>query len=327
METREQMREIIENLLASESVGLLTHVNPDWDCLGSCLALRTALRDRGVSCDIITDEPLSENMLCFGTQVSVYGGGELKYGCLCAVDCGEGSRLGRRARAFANHGKRLCIDHHHGGGPEGFAHLCYVDPDAPATGEIIYDMLKAADIPLTTEIAQWLYCAVSADTGSFKYASTTGHTLRIAAEIMDMGVNTAWLCEQLYDRKTFRQLKLQGEAINTVELHCGGKIATAYVTDEMYKKYGANNHDTEALASLPREIDSVVMSAFLSHRGPDEIRVNFRSKEDYDVRRAAVALGGGGHTRAAGCTLKFGDMDRALRTVVAEMEKVLKGES
>ena len=100
-------------------------------------------------------------------------------------------------------------------------------------------------------------------------------------------------------------------------------MATAYVTDEMYKKYQADSHDTEVLASLPREIDGVVMSAFLSHRGPDEIRVNFRSKEDYDVRRAAVALGGGGHMRAAGCTLKFGDMGAAVRTVVSEMEKII----
>lgn len=321
--TREQMKAVIDRLLSAKRVGLFTHVNPDWDCLGSCMALRTVLVERGAICDIIVDEPLSDNMRRFDVPVKVYGGGKPDYDCFCAVDCGEGSRLGRRARAFAEGSDRLCIDHHHGGGEGDFAGLCYVDQDAPATGEIIYDMLRAADIPVTKEIAAWLYCAISSDTGSFKYASTTGHTMRIAAEIMDLGVNTAWLCEQLYDRRSFRQLKLQGEAINTVELHLGGKIATAYVTDQMYQKYGADNHDTEALASLPREIDGVVMSAFLSHRGPNEIRVNFRSKEDYDVRQAAVALGGGGHTRAAGCTLKFGDMEKAVRTVVAEMEKLL----
>ena len=188
-------------------------------------------------------------------------------------------------------------------------------------------MLKNAGIPITAEAAAYLYCAISTDTGSFKYASTTGHTLRIAAEIMDMGVNTSHLCELLYDRKSFRQLRLQGEAINTVELHCGGKIATAYVTGEMYKKYNADNHDTENFANLPREIDGVVMSAFLSDRGPDGIRVNFRSKDGHNVRQAAVALGGGGHTMAAGCTLKNTNMEKAVKTVAAEMEKALEGEN
>ncbi len=323
---KEEMKRITDHLLSVGSVGLLTHINPDWDCLGSCLALQTVLRDRGITCDIITDEPLTEYMSCLDSEVVIYGGGALKYDCLCCVDCGDGKRIGRRGAAFASHRNRVCIDHHRGG-EEGFAQLSYVDVDSPATGEIIYDMLKNAGIPITAEAAAYLYCAISTDTGSFKYASTTGHTLRIAAEIMDMGVNTSHLCELLYDRKSFRQLRLQGEAINTVELHCGGKIATAYVTGEMYKKYNADNHDTENFANLPREIDGVVMSAFLSDRGPDGIRVNFRSKDGHNVRQAAVALGGGGHTMAAGCTLKNTNMEKAVKTVAAEMEKALEGEN
>lgn len=311
----------IEHLLSSGSVALLTHVNPDWDCLGSCLALQCVLRERGIACDIIVDEPLSDYLSCFGSQVVVYDGNGLKYDCLCCVDVGDGKRVGRRAEAFAAHSDTVCIDHHQGDGS--FARLSYVDPHSPATGEIVYDMLRNLDIPITKEIGEYLYCALSTDTGSFQYANTTAHTMEIAAEIMALGVNTAHLCELLYGRRSFKQLKLQGEAIATLELHCGGRIGTAYVTGEMYKKYNADKTDTDHLASLPREIDGVVMSAFLTQRGPDEIRVNLRAKGDHDVSKAAAAFGGGGHMRAAGCTINSCDMDFAVKTVVAELAKQL----
>lgn len=315
------MKKIIEHLLSVGSVGLLTHVNPDWDCLGSCLALRTVLRERGVVCDVLTEEPLSEYLTCLGDQTVVYGGGDLNYDCLCCVDVGDSGRVGRMADAFVGHPDRVCIDHHVGDGS--FACLSYVDSSSPATGEIIFDMLKGADIPITKEIGTYLYCAISTDTGSFQYASTTAHTLEIAAEIMRLGVDTAGLCELLYGRKSFRQLKLQGEAIGTIQLHCGGCVATAYVDGEMYKKYGATNHDTEHLAALPREIDGVVMSAFFTQRGEDEVRVNLRAKGDYDVRRTAMVFGGGGHQRASGCTLRDVTIDGAIKAVIAELEKEL----
>ncbi|MGN1097833.1 MAG: bifunctional oligoribonuclease/PAP phosphatase NrnA, partial [Clostridia bacterium] len=181
----------------------------------------------------------------------------------------------------------------------------------------------SAGIPISKEAAGYLYCAISADTGSFKYPATTAHTMEVVGEIMKMGVDAAALCENLYGRKTFKQLKLQGEAINTVRLHCGGKIGTAYVSGEMYEKYNADKSDTEALAALPREIDGVVMSAFFTQRTPDEIRVNLRSKGDYDVRTAAMAFGGGGHIRAAGCTIKGNDIEAAIEAVVAELAKQL----
>ncbi len=312
---------IIEHLLSVQSVAMLTHVNPDWDCLGSSLALQSVLRRHGVRCDIVTDEPLSSHLSCFGDSVRVYDGGSLDYGCLCCVDAGDSGRIGLRAKAFSTHPDTVCIDHHLGDGS--FAQLSYIDPDAAAVGEIIFDMLKSADIEILPDTAKYLYCAISTDTGSFKYANTSPHTMEVVGELMNIGINTAQICEMLYERKTLRQLMLQGEAISTLELHCGGKIATAYISGEVYKKYNADKTDTEALAPLPRMIDGVVMSAFLSQRTPDEIRINLRAKGDYNVREAAVTLGGGGHVRASGCTVPGSDIKAAVKTVVKELEKQL----
>ena len=313
--------ETIEHLLSVRSVALLTHVNPDWDCLGSCLALQTVLRARGITCDIIVDEPLSDYLRCFGSEVIVYDGNGLNYDCLCCVDVGEGKRVGRRAEAFAAHSDTVCIDHHQGDGS--FAGISYVDSHSPATGEIIYDLLQSVGIPITAEVGTYLYCAISTDTGSFQYADTSPHTMEVAAEIMALGVNAAQLCELLYGRRSFTQLKLQGEAISTLQLHCGGKIGTAYVSGEMYEKHNADKSDTEHLSALPREIDGVVMSAFLTQRTPDEIRVNLRSKGDYDISIAAAVFGGGGHRRASGCTIAGNDMEAAIKMIVAELEKQL----
>lgn len=311
---------VLRHLLQAESVALLMHVNPDWDCLGSCMALRDVLRRAGVKCDIFADEPLSEYLSYWKPEVIVYNG-EMDYSCLCCVDVGEASRIGRMADAFTAHNDRACIDHHLGDGS--FADISYINSKAPAAGEIVYDMIKSAGLELSQEAAAYIYCAISADTGSFRYAGTTSHTLEIIGEIMDMGVDTAALCDVLYSRKTLKQLKLQGEAISTLKLSGGGKIGTAYVTGEMYEKYNASRSDTEALAPLPREIDGVVMSAFFTQRTPDEIRVNLRSKGDYNIQPVAARFGGGGHIRASGCTIKGSDMEAAVAAVTAELEKLL----
>ena len=114
---------------------------------------------------------------------------------------------------------------------------------------------------------------------------------------------------------------MEGEAIANLELYAGGRVSVSSITAAAYKKYGATKNDTEALASLPRDIDGVVAGAFLTERVPGEIRVNLRSRGEYNIQPVAVRFGGGGHAHAAGCTLKGVSMDEAVRLVAAELEK------
>ncbi len=309
---------VLSHLLASESVALLTHVNPDWDCLGSSLALREALRENGVRCDVFIDEPLSPHLSLWETGVKVYSD-FAGYACLCCVDVGDPSRVGRMGEELSARADTACIDHHLGGG--GFAAISYVDAESPATGEIIFDMLESAGIAISKRTAEYLYCAVAADTGSFRYSGTTPHTLRTAARLMELGADAAALSDALFGRKTLRELKMEGEAIANLELYAGGRVSVSSITAAAYKKYGATKNDTEALASLPRDIDGVVAGAFLTERVPGEIRVNLRSRGEYNIQPVAVRFGGGGHAHAAGCTLKGVSMDEAVRLVAAELEK------
>lgn len=311
---------VLKALLGAKSVGLIMHVNPDWDCLGSCLALRDVLRNEGVVCDIFADEPLSPYLSCIETGVKVFGE-RADYEYLCMVDVGQAQRTGRIGEVFKKHEKTACIDHHVGSGDE--ADISYVDDKAPATGEIVFDMIKSCKLPLSTEAAGYLYMAISADSGSFKYAGVTSHTMNVVGELLDCKIDAPALCDLLYGRKTLKQLKLQGEAISVLELYGGGKIGVSYVKEETYKKYNASKTDTESLAALPREIDGVVMSAFLTWRGENEIRVNLRAKGDYNVQKAATVFGGGGHVRASGCTIWGKTMEEAVKIVVEELEKQL----
>lgn len=314
---------VLSHLLGVGSAALLMHINPDWDCLGSCLALREALRKKGVKCDIFAEEPLSPYLSFRETGVKVYREGDFDgYACLCCVDVGAAHRVGKMADGFANHPDTACIDHHVGDGS--FAKISYINSAAPATGEIIYDMLVSAGEEIDPLMAGFLFCAISSDTGSFKYAGTSPHTMRIAAALMELGADNAALSDMLYGRKTFKEMKLQGEAISTLKTYGGGKIAVSFITDEVYRKYDATKNDTEALSALPRELDGVEMSAFLTQRSADEVRVSLRSKGDRDIRPAAVHFGGGGHMRASGCTIKTNDMEAAVAAVVAELEKLLQ---
>ncbi len=309
---------VLRHLLASESVALLTHVNPDWDCLGSSLALREALRENGVRCDVFVDEPLSPRLSVWDTGVIVYGDFS-GYACLCCVDVGDPSRVGRMGDALSAHTDTACIDHHLGGG--GFAAVSYVDAASPATGEIIFDMLESAGIDISKRTAEYLYCAIASDTGSFRYCGTTAHTMRAAARLMELGADATALCDALFGRKTLRELKMEGEAIANLKLYADGKVGVSSISAAEYEKHGANKNDTEALASLPRDIDGVVAGAFLTERSPGEIRVNLRSRAGCSVQPVAARFGGGGHAYAAGCTLKGVTMDEAVRLIASELEK------
>lgn len=311
---------VLRHLLSKKSAALIMHENPDWDCLGSSLALRDVLRGEGVVCDVFADEPLSPYLSCFETGVKVYGG-ETGYECLCSVDVSQASRMGRIGELFKAWDDTACIDHHMSCGGE--AKISYVDEKAPATAEIVFDMVKSAGLSFSKRAAEYLYMALSSDTGSFKYAGVTSHTMNVAGELLDMGINAPALCDLLYGRKTLKQLKLQGEVIAALELYREGKIGISYVDKETYEKYSATKNDTEALSNVPKEIDGVVMSAFLTWRGEGVIRVSLRSKGDYNVQKAAAAFGGGGHMRASGCTIEGETMENAVRLVEAELEKQL----
>jgi len=316
-------KKIIEHLKASSSVAIFVHINPDWDCIGSAMALRHALRSLGIRADVFTEAPLSRHLSFMETDVIAYGERSVApdYECYCAVDVGACDRMGEWGKFFSEKENTICIDHHYQTGD--FAALSYVEPQRSATGELIFEILTAGGLEITQEIASYLYCAISSDTGSFQYASVNRRTYEIAMALSDTGISTTYLCSMLYERNTITQLKLKAEAINSIKLYSGGKIATAGISDAIMKKYGADKNDADSLAQLPRSIDGVMISAFLKELGNGDVRVNLRCLGDYSVEPVARKFGGGGHKKAAGCTISGVTLEEAEKQLVAELEKIL----
>ncbi|MBE7055576.1 MAG: bifunctional oligoribonuclease/PAP phosphatase NrnA [Ruminococcaceae bacterium] len=313
---------VMEHLTSRSSVAIFVHVNPDWDCIGSAFALRNALRSAGIKSDIFTDEPLNRHLSILETDVVCYTPDAVApaYQCYCAVDVGTPDRMGEWGRFFTQNPDTVCIDHHHL--PQIVTAVNYIEPSRSATGELIYELIASSDICLTREIASYLYCAISSDTGSFQYASVNRRTYEILIALTDTGINTTYLCSMLYERNTLTQLQLKAEAINSIQLFSGGRIATAKLTNEVIEKYGATKSDADALAQLPRSIDGVMMSAFLKELPDGSIRVNLRSLGDYNIEPIARKFGGGGHRKAAGCTFNNITLEEAEKQLVQEMEKL-----
>lgn len=314
--------ELFNYLKSRKSVAIFVHVNPDWDCMGSAFALRHALRQNGVKSDIFVNVPLSHHLNFLETDVRIYeeDSNAPDYECYCAVDVGTSDRLGGWESAFISKEDTVCIDHHIK--QEGFAKKALVESSRSATGELIFEILTAANEKITKEIAQYLYCAISSDTGSFQYASVNKRTFEIVTELIKTGIDAHYLCSMLYERVTLKQLKLQAEAIQSIKLYANGKIATATITREILGKYNAQKSDTEGLAQIPRKIDGVMISAFLTELNDGNVRVSLRALGDYNIEPVAKKFGGGGHKKAAGCTFVNMNADSAEKILVDELLKL-----
>ena len=313
---------VIEHLIKSKSVALFVHINPDWDCIGSAFALRGALRSLGVLCDIFTEAPLNDYLGFMESDVIPYSENAAapNYECYCALDVNSADRIGNWGKYFSQKENTACIDHHLGEGE--FARISYSDHKRSSTGELVFDLLEEISFPITKEIAQYLYCAISADTGSFQYASVNKRTYEILMALADAGINTSYLSSMLYERNTLKKLKLQAEAIMSINVYKDGKIATAKITDEVMKKYNAVKADTEGLAQIPRTLDGVVLSAFLSQQPDGIVRASLRASGDFDVEAVARKFCGGGHKKAAGCTFHDVTIDKAEELLVEELLKL-----
>lgn len=309
-------------LLTKKSVAILPHINPDWDALGSSLALRTLLRSANIKADVIMPEALSYHLGFMNSDVLVYDENEAyDYEVVCGVDVSTVERLGDRRVLFDNAPQTAWIDHHLS--DEVYSPVSYVNSNASSAAEVIYSMMRELSIPVDKEVGTYLYCALTSDTGSFRYANTTACAAELLRDIVLAGVDIPYLANQLYFRGTFAQMKLRAAAVNTIELFEDNKIGIAHITEEMIEKSGAERSDAGALSDLPRGIDTVRVSAVIKEEADGFSKVSFRSKGEYNVEQIAALFGGGGHEKAAGATIK-GTIEEVKALILPHLIKVVE---
>ncbi|MDF3001360.1 MAG: bifunctional oligoribonuclease/PAP phosphatase NrnA, partial [Bacillota bacterium] len=239
-----------------------------------------------------------------------------------SVDCSDIERFFKRKDKFLTGKRSICLDHHRTN--NFFAELNYIDENIAATGEIVFNLINEMGVEVDVEMAEAIYTAITTDTGNFQYTNTTKTTHLIAAELFEIGIDLEKISVEIYQNIRHEKLKIMNEVIGTIEMVCGGKADIAHVTQEMLKKTGALMEETEGIIETLRNISGVEISAFLKENSENEIKVGLRAKTYGDVSVIAQSFGGGGHKKAAGCTI-HAPLEEAKKQIIAAVVEHLEG--
>lgn len=283
-------------LRAADKILLTSHVSPDGDAIGSTLAMLQILREMGKTVQAYIDDKIPRNfsVMPFEEEIRRPREDETFDADLLVVLDTSTDRIGEVAKLTG--APILNIDHHVTN--KGGDFDLHVDADAAATCEIILRLARELGAEITTNIAVCLYTGIATDTGFFNYSNTKAETFRAAAELVELGVKPNLISEQM-EKRSIRDVKVMTAALQTARLFYGGKVAGMFIDEEFARKVDT----TEGLVDLIRVIDGVEVAFLLIFREKNVCRVSMRSK-GVEVSDIAKRLGGGGHIRAAGCTLR-----------------------
>lgn len=327
METDGIIAEIGRWIQEYHSFVLLSHVRPDADAIGSQIALGFALEAAGKSVRLMNEDGLPGNLgfLKGSDRIEKPPTELVRADVVIALDTATQPRLGEKALAAVSACERWMNIDHHKSNP-GYGDLTYVDAGSPATGQIIYRLIRALDLPLPPESRDAIYVATSTDTGSFQYPSTNAETYDMAADLVREGADVGTLNSLTYDSHPLRRVSLMRALLNNLQLACDGRVAYWSLTRETINDLGIQPEDSEGLIDIIRGIDTVVVAVFFEELPDGKIRVSMRSKNPQaDVCRIGMQFGGGGHALAAGIRMPGPLAEaqaRLLPVVEAEISKI-----
>jgi len=308
----------------STNIALIAHIMPDGDTLGSCVALKRVLEIIGKKVDSYCQDPIPDvyNFLEGTREFKIPDEHVIQYDLVISVDCSDKDRLGYLCSVlFDKAVKTMNIDHHISNTM--YADINIVDSNASATGELIYELILESGAEPRGEIAAALYTAISTDTGSFCYSNTTSRTHYIIAKLLEYGVEVDRLSTILFKQHSLAWTRLLGKALNTLEMHLNGKVSVIQISKEMIDEVAAREEDTSGIINYAKDIEGVEV-AILLKEGKDAVKVGLRSQSMIDVSEIARQFGGGGHVRAAGCSIEA-SLEKA-RELILESVKNKFGE-
>lgn len=317
-----QINSVIEAINRSKKIGITCHVSPDGDALGSSLALMQGLLKLNKEAYIMSKEFLPETFeyLPFSYEVNK----KIDYilentDTIIVLDCGNVDRINSNLKLSNRDYTLINIDHHLSN--DLYGDLNYVNTDAAAVAEIIYEIFNIMNLEIDSDIATCLYTSLVTDTGSFKHSNTTDLTHKIAGQLINVGIDFSQIHRNIFENVKYSRIKLQGRVIENMYLIHDEKMCIMELTQKMLDEFSINNGDSSDIISLGTKIDTVEV-AVLFKETEEGIKVSLRSKNIVDVRKIAEKFGGGGHVRAAGFA-----SDKSLKEIkkiiIKEIEKEL----
>lgn len=314
----EQLRieEAVERLIKAEDVLLLCHKNPDGDTIGSAGALFWALKALGKQAAVLCADGIPAR---YGYMELTPYTGQFTPRFTVAVDVASIQLFGDSIRDYTRQ-IDLCIDHHPSNA--GYAGETLLDGEAAATAELLYRLIPAMGVQLTPRIADCLYTGLSTDTGCFRFSNTTANTHQVAAGLIASGARVEELNTILFESKSRERIEIERIALNQLEYYFDGRCALIYLTREQIAESAVQLDELENLTSLPRMIEGVWVGLTLRQQPGGSYKISVRTDKGVDACAIAQRLGGGGHSRAAGCELE-GNLANAKAAILAEVEREL----
>jgi len=300
---------------------ITTHVNPDGDGLGAESALFLALKKLGKKVHVVNHDPMPKRFSYLAFTPAYKADDTIPPHEVCFVlDAGDFSRI-REGVKREEFGTLVNIDHHYSNDHYGDYNL--VMPEAAATGEVVYNLIKALKVKIDKGIAEGVYTSIVTDTGRFRYPNTTPHIFRLAAELEEAGADIYHISEHIFGDISREAMELNRLALASVRVWESGAIGSMTLTQVDFRKSGASDDDTENLINVVRNLDTVKIAVFLKERPDGQIKLSLRSKNDLNVAEVAKLFKGGGHAYASGAVLP-GPLDKALQAVLKACQNALK---
>jgi phosphoesterase RecJ-like protein len=299
-----------------------THLEPDGDGVGSAAALALVLASLGRDVTLYSADPIPRKLQFLPGVASFVPEipPEARFDVTLVTDCSDLTRMGPHFPSADRRGTLVFIDHHVTRGDQ--ADIDFNDETAPAVGEMVQRVLRALEVPLSTEVAECLYASLLTDTGSFRYTNTSPVAMRSAAELLEAGVDPWKMASLLFESEPAERVRLLGLVLQSLDVSPDGRCATLRATQEMLEASGATPEMLDGFVNHARSIVGVEVAIFFFELKEGGYRVSLRSRGQVNVAALAALFGGGGHFHAAGCTVG-GDWTEARGRIYQAVQEAL----
>lgn len=327
---KNNIESIIKYLKGSNDDFIVTsHISPDGDNIGSTLSMYYALNKLGKNVYYVLDDNPPQNLKFLVQDINILKSEEVNLNDynIIALDCGDKNRICVSKELIDNAKSIICIDHH--ASNDYYGDFNYIDTEASSTCELVYNLLveyeKVENGNIIDEnIATCLYTGLVTDTGNFVYSNTHPSSFEMAKELLLKGAKKDTIIQKVFQSNPYNYYKLLGEALNTLDI-VDGKIASIMINKDMLKRNVISFNDVDGITPYTRDIEGVEVGILLKEKKENEVKVSLRSKSYIDVSKIAQSFGGGGHIRAAGCTI-YSSIEDAKKQIVDAVVKVVQGE-
>lgn len=321
----ESFREATRFVSEGERFLVVSHVDPDGDAIGSTLTVGHLLRLLGKRAVMVNASPVPAKYRELPGTEEIVKPQELRdeppFTRVIAVDVADEDRMGDCRSLIASDARLLNIDHHRTNNRFGTHHL--INPEAAATAEVLYDWIESMGVEWTKPLATCVYTGLLTDTGGFRYTNTTPAVMKRAARLLEFGVDAPRIAEQVLETLTVGQLNLLRRALSTLQLSEDGRIAWMWLTLQDFSEAGAGEGDLDGIVNYARNVIGVEVGILFRQLKSGAVKVSLRSRRWVDVSEVAGFFGGGGHARAAGCTVT-GTRDEVERRVLEQVAEALR---